>query len=201
MNDTLHTFLRSRRSIRRFRPEPIPTEVLDRILTTATFAPSAHNGQPWRFVVLVTPESRSRLIVNLAGKFCRDMTADGMPERDIQDRTERTSRRIKEAPIIVVLCQDLTRVNTQSDKVRMLTELKMGAQSIAVAGLQILLAAQVEGLGGTWICWPLFAPEETRQALNLPQEWEPQAMIFLGYPAENPEVPKRIPMENIVIYR
>ena len=38
----------------------------------------------------------------------------------------------------------------------------MGTQSVALAGLQLLLAAHAEGLGGTWICWPLFAPDETR---------------------------------------
>jgi len=201
MSDTLQTFLRSRRSIRRFRPDPIPADILDRILTTATFAPSAHNTQPWRFVVLVTQESRLRLISNLTEKFRQDMTADGMSAMELQGRIERTSRRIREAPTIIVLCQDLTQVNPQSAKRRMLIELKMGAQSIALAGLQILLAAHVEGLGGTWICWPIFAPEETRQALNLLQDWEPQAMLFLGYPAENPDVPQRIPVENIVVYK
>jgi len=201
MSDNLHTFLQSRRSIRRFLPDPIPADVLDRILTTATFAPSAHNFQPWRFVVLVTQESRSKLITNLGGKFRHDMTADGMPAMKIRARIERTSQRIREAPTIIVLCQDLTQVNPQVDKGRMLAELKMGAQSIAIAGLQILLAAHVEGIGGTWICWPIFAPEETRQALNLLQDWEPQGMVFLGYPAEKPAVPKRIPLENIVFYK
>ena len=51
----LHNFLRSRRSIRRFRPEPIEDAVIERILTTATYAPSAHNRQPWRFCVIKDP--------------------------------------------------------------------------------------------------------------------------------------------------
>jgi nitroreductase len=77
----------------------------------------------------------------------------------------------------------------------------MGTQSVALAGLQLLLAAHAEGLGGTWICWPLFAPEETRQSLDLPSEWEPQAMIFLGYPAEEPEIPGRNSLESIAVYK
>src|SRR5215216_2108387 len=51
-----HNFLRTRRSIRRFLSKPVPDSVIRNILTTATFAPSAHNRQPWRFVV-VTDES------------------------------------------------------------------------------------------------------------------------------------------------
>jgi len=201
MTDTLHAFLRSRRSVRRFSPDTIPADVIKRILTTATFAPSAHNKQPWRFVVLVNAEAKSHLIVNITGKFYRDMIADGVSEVEIQKRIESTTRRINEAPVIIVLCQDVTQVNPQPDKERQYVELKMGTQSVALAGLQLLLAAQIEGLGGTWICWPLFAPEETRQSLDLPLEWEPQGMIFLGYPAEKPKLPERIPLSNIAIFK
>ena len=74
-------------------------------------------------------------------------------------------------------------------------------KSVALAGLQLLLAAHAEGLGGTWICWPLFAPEETRQSLDLPSVWEPQGMIFLGYPAEEPEIPGRNTLESSVLYK
>ena len=76
-------------------------------------------------------------------------------------------------------------------------EALMGTQSVALAGLQLLLAAHAEGLGGTWICWPLFTPDETRRALGLAQEWEPQGMLFLGYPDETPEKPERISLQEV----
>jgi nitroreductase len=79
-------------------------------------------------------------------------------------------------------------------------EALMGTQSVALAGLQILLGAHAEGLGGTWICWPLFAPAETRIALGLSTEWEPQGMLFLGYPFEQPETPIRPPLEEITLW-
>ena len=201
MINSHHTFLRSRRSIRYFRPDPIPADAINRILTTAIFAPSAHNIQPWRFVVLVTAAARSHLIDNLTGKFRDDMTLDGVSEHERQERIDRTSHRINKAPVIIILCQDVTQVNSQPDNTRRDAELKMGAQSVALAGLQLLLAAHAEGIGGTWICWPLFAPEETRQSLNLPQGWEPQGMIFLGYPAEKPKLPGRKSLESIVMYK
>lgn len=201
MINSLHTFLRSRRSIRHFRPDPIPADAINRILTTATFAPSAHNNQPWRFVVLDTSAAKSHLIDKITGKFHDDMTLDCVADRESQERIDRTTRRINDAPVIIVLCQDVTQVNPQPDKIRRNAELKMGAQSVALAGLQLLLAAYAEGLGGTWICWPLFAPEETRQSLDLPRDWEPQGMIFLGYPAEKPKTPERKILESIVIYK
>ena len=62
----------------------------------------------------------------------------------------------------------------------------MSIQSVAAAGLQLLLAAHAEGLGGNWICWPLYAQEAARAALDLPEAWEPQAMFFIGYSDEEP---------------
>jgi len=191
MNDKLHAFLRSRRSIRRFKPDPVPEAVLRRILETATYAPSAHNKQPWRFVVLTSAETQSKLAKAITDKFRRDMAADNAAEADIQARSERTLRRADEAPVIVVLCRDVSQVNEQPDATRQQAEATMGVQSVALAGLQLLLAAHAEGLGGTWICWPLFAPDETRRALDLPSEWEPQGMVFLGYPDETPAIPEK----------
>jgi nitroreductase len=128
------------------------------------------------------------------------MATDGTPETEIQARLEKTVRRIDEAPAIIILCRDVTQANPQPDAVRQQAEATMGTQSVALAGLQLLLAAQAEGLGGTWICWPLFAPEATRHALGLPIDWEPQGMIFLGYSAEQPVTPDRKPLQEIMRY-
>lgn len=73
----------------------------------------------------------------------------------------------------------------------------MSVQSVANAATYLLLAAHAEGLGGNWICWPLYAQEETRTALELPETWEPQAMIFLGWPAESPGEKALRPPEEI----
>jgi coenzyme F420-0:L-glutamate ligase/coenzyme F420-1:gamma-L-glutamate ligase len=200
MTDELHAFLRSRRSIRRFKPDPVPADILQRVLETAIYAPSAHNKQPWRFAVLTSAGAKSRLAEAITGRFHRDMTADGAPQADIVARVERSARRLNEAPSVIVLCRDVTQVNPQPDEVRQEAEAEMGRQSVALAGLQLLLAAHAEGLGGTWICWPLFAPEETKQALKLPSDWEPQGMVFIGYPAEEPESPKRKKMSELVKY-
>jgi F420 biosynthesis protein FbiB-like protein len=170
-----HSFLRTRRSIRRFKPDPISDSVIERILTTATFAPSAHNRQPWRFVIVRTHAVRMRLAQALTSKMRADMQAEGTAESEIEKRTANSLRRIDEAPVLIMLCRDITDVQVDTSE-----EVMMGVQSVAAAGLQLLLAAHAEGLGGNWICWPLYAQEETRNALELPDSWEPHAMFFVG---------------------
>jgi coenzyme F420-0:L-glutamate ligase/coenzyme F420-1:gamma-L-glutamate ligase len=200
MTTNLEAFLRTRRSIRRFKPEPPPENVLRRIIDTTTYAPSAHNKQPWRFIVLTSIGSKSRLAKAIVKKFRRDMLLAGASKSDIETRITRTLRRSNEAPVIIVLCRDTSESNPQPDTAQKQAETTMDIQSVALAGLQLLLAAHAEGLGGTWICWPLFAPDETRKALELPYEWEPQGMVFLGYSDETPALPERKPLSEIVRY-
>ena len=198
--EDLHAFLRSRRSIRRFKPDPVPRDCLQRILETATYAPSAHNLQPWRFAIITSSATKSQLAEAITARFRQDSLIEGVSEADIQARVERTIRRADQAPVIVILCRDIAQVKPQPDFFLQQKEAMMGSQSVALAGLQILLAAHAEGLGGTWICWPLFTPEETRHALGLADNWEPQGMLFLGYPDETPEIPERIPTQEVVKY-
>jgi coenzyme F420-0:L-glutamate ligase / coenzyme F420-1:gamma-L-glutamate ligase len=172
----VHTFLRSRRSVRRFKPDPVPAPVLERILETAAFAPSAHNLQPWRFAVVTTSAIRARLGLALTAKMRADMRTAGAPESEIEARAERSRRRLDEAPVVIMLCRDVKNVRVEDRE-----EALMAIQSVAGCGLQLLLAAHAEGLGGNWICWPLYAQEAAREALGLPESWEPQAMFFLGF--------------------
>jgi len=190
----LHTFLRTRRSIRRFKADPVPDSVIENILYTATFAPSAHNRQPWRFVVLTDPAVKTRLGEAITAKMRADMQAEGAETSNIEKRAALSLRRMDEAPLVIVLCRDKTDVRADTPE-----EAIMGIQSTALAGLQLLLAAHAEGLGGNWICWPLYAQEATRSALELLETWEPQAMFFLGYPAETPKVKEMKDMQSLVV--
>jgi coenzyme F420-0:L-glutamate ligase / coenzyme F420-1:gamma-L-glutamate ligase len=160
----------------------VPDSVIERILTTATFAPSAHNKQPWRFIVVMDTSVKAHLGEVITSKMRSDMQADGADESDIEKRATLSLRRTDEAPLVIVLCRDINAVRMNSTE-----EAIMGIQSTALAGLQLLLAAHAEGLGGNWICWPLYAQEATRAALELPETWEPQALYFLGYPMESPK--------------
>jgi coenzyme F420-0:L-glutamate ligase / coenzyme F420-1:gamma-L-glutamate ligase len=192
----VHAFLRSRRSIRRFQPEPVPDSVVERILTTAVCAPSAHNLQPWRFVQIQQRAARAKLASALIAKMRADMQAQGAPTTEIETRTSHSALRIDRAPVLILLCRELQAVRVKSPE-----ENVMAIQSVAAAGLQLLLAAQAEGLGGSWCCWPLYAPEELRTALDLPGTWNPEALFFLGAPAGIPEAREPRPLEAVVAYR
>ena len=198
--NNLHTFLRTRRSIRRFKPDLVPASVIQNILTTATFAPSAHNRQPWRFAVVTTSAARQKLADAMSLEFQRDLEADGLPREEIQKRITRSRERLLSAPVVIVLCVDMTDMDSYPDTRRKKAEYMMATQSVANAGLQLLLAAHAEGLGGVWVCSPLFAQETVGRTLNLPETWEPQAMLFVGYPVDIPEARERKTIQEIAIF-
>lgn len=196
----LQAFLRSRRSVRRFLPAPVPDELVLRILETATWAPSAHNRQPWRFAVLASPDVKVRLAEALGADFLQDLLADGVETREAQAVVERSRRRLEEAPLAIVLCLDPSMGDVYSDPARQQAEFIMGVQSVALAGGTLLLAAHAEGLGGVWVCAPLFAPQTVQRVLELPTAWQPQALLLLGYPARLPEPRPRRTVEEVAVF-
>lgn len=194
----LRTFLRTRRSVRRFKPDPVPDSVLRDILHTATFAPSAHNRQPWRFVVLTDSSAKIHLSDAMAEEFQRDLEKDQVPPEEIAKRVSRSRERITGAPVVVILCLDMSEMDEYPDTRRKKAEYIIATQSAANAGMQLLLAAHAEGLGGVWVCSPMFAQETVQKALNISSTWEPQAMFLLGYPAETPAFRERKLLEEVV---
>lgn len=196
----LHQFLRSRRSIRRFKPDPVPDSVIENILTTATFAPSAHNRQPWRFCVVTDVSVKQKLADAMAIEFKHDLEQDQLPPTEIQKRTKRSRERITAAPVLVILCLDMSEMDVYPDKKRKQAEFRMAMQSVANAGMQLMLAAHAEGLGSVWVCSPLFVQETIQSVLNLPKTWEPQAMFFVGYPDVIPDVRERKMLDEISVH-
>ncbi|HEX9597233.1 MAG TPA: nitroreductase family protein [Anaerolineales bacterium] len=193
----LHAWLRSRQSARRFRPEKVPAETLQRVLETATWAPNAHNRQPWRFVQLLSIESRNSLTGAMSAQFEAALRSEGLSAEAIAAQVRRSRDRLLEAPEAVLLCLDADVLDKYQDEGRTRGEFLMGVQSVALAGGQLLLAAHAEGLAGVWICAPLFTPEAVQQALKLPAGWQAQGLILLGYPAKQTEAKTRRPISDI----
>lgn len=146
---------------------------------------------------MTSPGAKSRLATGLTHRYRLDMEGSDVTRDEIQTRIDRTIQRIQEAPVIVVLCRDKLKVRPNSDARLRLKEETMGMQSVALAGLQLLLAVHAEGLGGNWICWPLYSPEETRKALKLGESWEPEGMMIIGDPDENPDLPEKETVEEV----
>lgn len=192
-------WLRARRSVRRFKPQPVSEELLRTLLETATWAPSAHNRQPWRFAAATRPAARAKLAHAMAKDFRRDLLDDGLPLHEVEAQTARSIQRITNAPAAVLLCLDVEQGDRYPDPRRQQAERLMGVQSVALAGAYLLLAAHAAGLAGVWMCAPLFAQGSVQMALNLPQAWEPQALVLLGYPAAVPAARPRRPIDEVTL--
>jgi coenzyme F420-0:L-glutamate ligase / coenzyme F420-1:gamma-L-glutamate ligase len=178
----------------------VPDAVIQNILATAMYAPSAHNRQPWRFVVITDRSVKTQLADAMAQDFERDLKRDGLSPEKIQSQLKRSRDRITSAPVAILLCLDMSEMDSYPDEKRNKAEYMMAVQSAAAAGMQLLLAAHAEGLGGVWACWPLFAQETIRKALNLSETWEPQGMFFVGYPEGIPNVRERKEIRNVSLF-
>lgn len=195
----LETMVR-RRSIRRYQPRPVARELVERLLEAAIWAPSAHNRQPWRFCLIDSAERREMLAAAMGVRLRADLERDGAPAELIEKDTARSYARITGAPFLIVLCLSMTDMDHYTDERRNLNEYVMAAQSTAMAGQNLLLAAEHAGLAACWMCAPLFCPDVVRDVLHLPEDWQPQALITLGYAAETREKTRR-PIETSVLWR
>ena len=179
----LTAWMRERRSIRRYRPEPLPRGLIERLVDGARFAPSAHNRQPWRFAVLEQADRKERLAKAMGARLRVDRLADGDDAGAVEADVARSHARITLAPAVIVACFTITDMDRYPDVRRAAAERLMAVQSTAMAVQNLLLLAHAEGLGACWMCAPLFCPNTVKTALALPGDWEPQALITLGRPA------------------
>jgi F420 biosynthesis protein FbiB-like protein len=178
----------------------VPDSSIKNILATATFAPSAHNRQPWRFCVVKDDSTKQKLADAMALDFKRDLENDDLPFEKIQAQITRSKERMISAPVVIILNLDMSEMDVYPDTKRKKAEYTMAVQSVANAGMQLLLAAHAERLGGVWVCSPLFAQAIVQKTLNLPDTWEPQGMFFIGHPDVSPEVRERKPLDEISIF-
>ncbi|MCW3984340.1 MAG: nitroreductase family protein [Candidatus Bathyarchaeota archaeon] len=181
--------IRQRRSIRKYLPKEVPRRLVLEVLEAAGWAPSAHNSQPWRFIIIEKPEVKEKLSKDLADAWAADLLKEGS-QVDPNLRRERELRFAK-APALILACLTMEGLRKFPDAQRQGFERDLAVESLG-AGLQnLLLAAHAAGLGACWFCAPAFAKEAVRKVLAIPTEVEPAALIILGYPAEAPKIPPR----------
>ncbi|RCK77070.1 MAG: Nitroreductase family protein [Anaerolineae bacterium] len=193
--------LTERRSVRRFLDLPVAPGLIEQVIELACWAPSAHNEQPWRFVVLTSSEAKERLSQALGETLRRDLLAQGVSLEEIHQRLERSRNRIQAAPLAVLLCLCEEDIQASGTERQRRGEHEMAIQSVALAGGQFLLAAHALGLATVWLCAPLFAPEAAQKALDLPPSWQAQALILVGYASERPTPPPRKSLSEVMLYR
>ncbi len=196
--DTIH----GRRSVRKYLDKPVPERVIDRMLDAARWAPSPHGRQPWRFAVLTGAASKARLADAMGEEWRRNLRMDGQDAGVVDKRLEGSRRRLREAPVLVLLCLYTGDLDSYPDPARQEAETAMAVQSLGAAAQNMLLAAYGFGLDTGWMCAPLFCPEEVRNALDLAPDLIPHALLTLGYADGDP--PKRRgrqSLEELVVYR
>jgi nitroreductase len=164
-----------RRSIRKFHPDkPVDEATVKKILEAAIAAPSAGNGQNWRFYVVRDPELRHRLAFEAGHQLF-----------------------IEQAPVVIVVCSDLERAEEKYGERGMKT---YAIQETAAAIENILLSVTSLGLGACWV--GAFSESVAAEILGLPQNIRPLAMVPIGLPAEPAlRVPPRMKLEDIVTYK
>jgi len=148
----LYEAIRTRRSVRSYRPDSIPEDVLRRVLEAARLAPSGSNRQPWKFVVVKGERTRRKL-------------ADGCGGQSF----------IAEAPVIVVACGR----NIHYNRGEYMGDYSF-LVDVSIAVTHLVLAARAEGLGTCWI--GMFDNEKIKSLLGITGDWNVVAITPLGYP-------------------
>lgn len=173
--------VRGRRSIRRFKPDPVPREVLEKIMELAQWAPSAMNRQDWRFV-LVQGSRKAELLKITATAFehFRPVLEKNFPDKPkVIEASKRFFETYGGAPVIVLAYGG-----------RFPTGLE-DPYSVSLAVQNLLLAAHDAGLGAVWADAAVFFKEKEINALMGMEGRKLVCLIPLGYPDESPKAPPR----------
>jgi nitroreductase len=177
-----------RRSIRRFRPDPIPDDVLLRILTAGTQAPSGGNSQPWRFVV-VQGEKRAEMV-----RILREAVARVKGEGGNAGSAPGTANCMEQAPVTVFVCSAAAQQGPTGGK----KSSDWGdVQAIGAAIQNMLLAAEELGIGSLWICDVFYAYAQFCEWLGQP---ELIAAVSFGYSDEQPAARPRKPVSEVTTW-
>ena len=195
---SLLSLIKARRSIRKLKEKPVPLRLVLEALDAATWAPSAHNAQPWRFIVITDAAVKRGLATAMAEVWKKDLLRDGVPKAEAEKLVAESIERFARAPVLVLACMTMEGMHTYPDERRQRAEYLMAVQSVAASIQNFLLAVSALGLGGCWYCAPLFCQEAVRRVLGIPPDVEPQALLAVGFPDERPTPPPRKPLEEVV---
>ena len=192
---------RGRHVVRRFKPDPVPRELVEATIEAARWAPSPHGAQPWRFAVLTQPALKERLSDAMAAEWMRNLEMDGGDREATEGRARASHARIVNTPVLVIPCLYLADLQVYPDRQRQEAEVTMAIQSLGAAIQNMLLSAYSLGLDTGWMCAPLFCPDVVASALGLAEGLIPHALIQMGWGSvDPPRRPHKPTSELIVMY-
>ncbi len=194
-------FVRSRRSIRKFRTDPLLREDLRRIIEAASWAPSASNRQDWEFAIITSHTLKKKMedIVRTRWKLILDKSETGVIKEELEKYAKNFDW-FSQAPVLIV-------ISAKRPEIFLFNLLGEAAEDVAgteisaaMAAQNLMLAAHASGIGSCCITGPLVAQETLQELLGLGKRRKIVCLVALGYPAEQPEAPLRKPVEKIAKY-
>jgi nitroreductase len=199
--------IRRRRSIRRFRPDPVPDGYVEKILDMARWAMSGANAQPWEFVVVRDRGTIDRMAdawfgPRMEAYSIEQTRVEGL--RHHQLSTAPSSPGFKDAPVLILVLGDNRTYQATILATNYIT-MECGPNSIylkniANATQYLCLAASVLGLGAQWLSVDSVWAQSVKELLDVPAILDIHAIVPVGYPAYEPAPPYRRELDEIVHY-
>ncbi|TMK65202.1 MAG: nitroreductase family protein [Actinobacteria bacterium] len=195
--------IRARRSIRAFLAEPVPRAVLDACVEAACLAPAPHHSRPWRWVIVDDPAAKESLANGMGARWRADLAADDVDGDRIDELVDASYRKLTGAPALVLGCLTWEGLDRYPDEARQRAEHGMALLSLGACVENLMLTATDRGLASCWVAAPIFCPDAARDALALPPDWRPHALVLVGYPDPEYVPPERpaVPLEDLRAYR
>ncbi len=179
----------ARRTVRAFDVErQVPGDLLEEAAAAATTAPAPHHTRPWR-IVRLTDATRARMLDAMADAWRADLSGDGMDADAIDVRVARSDALHRTAPELLAVFVDLSDAHGYADERRSRAERDLFVLSGGAAIEALLVALAARGLGGAWTSSTVFCAPTVREALAVPDTWEPLGTVAVGWPAT--AVPRR----------
>ncbi|MEU6778097.1 coenzyme F420-0:L-glutamate ligase [Nonomuraea angiospora] len=175
----------ARRTIREFSDRPVDPAKVRRAVAAGLAAPAPHHTTPWRFVLVESPERRTKLLDAMRDAWIEDLRGDGFTEQSIAKRIRRGDV-LRDAPYLVVPCLVMEGSHTYRDERRNASEREMFVAAAGAGVENLLIQLAVEGLGSAWVSSTMFCRPVVREVLDLPGSWDPMGCVAVGHPAAPP---------------
>lgn len=184
-SEAVREALNLRRTVREFTAEPVDPGAVRRAVAAAVTAPAPHHTTPWRFVLLESPESRTRLLDAMRDAWIADLRRDGRGEESIAKRVRRGDV-LRDAPYLAVPCLVTDGSHSYGDERRDTAEREMFVVAAGAGVQNFLVALAGERLGSAWVSSTMFCRDVVREVLDLPDDWDPLGAVAVGHAAGEP---------------